>query len=113
MSDIKYNEGLESIIKGINKTVDAVKSTFGPNGNTVFIKDRNRLINTKDGVTVARFINLEDPFENIGAMLVKEVAEKSNSEVGDGTSSSCILIQSLVNKIQESLVQYDKKYLLN
>lgn len=113
MSDIKYNEGLESIIKGINKTVDAVRSTFGPNGSTVFIKDRNRLINTKDGVTVARFINLEDPFENIGAMLVKEVAEKSNSEVGDGTTSSCILIQSLVNKIQESLVQYDKKYLLN
>lgn len=113
MSDIKYNEGLDSIIKGINKTVDAVRSTFGPNGSTVFIKDRNRLINTKDGVTVARFINLEDPFENIGAMLVKEVAEKSNSEVGDGTTSSCILIQSLVNKIQESLVQYDKKYLLN
>ena len=84
MSDIKYKEGLDSIINGINKTVDAVKSTFGPNGNTVFIKDRNRLINTKDGVTVARFINLDDPFENIGAMLVKEVSERSNSEVGDG-----------------------------
>lgn len=112
MSDIKYKEGLDSIINGINKTVDAVKSTFGPNGNTVFIKDRNRLINTKDGVTVARFINLDDPFENIGAMLVKEVSERSNSEVGDGTSGASILIQSLVNKIQDSLIKYDKKYLL-
>lgn len=112
MSDIKYKDGLDSIIKGINKTVDAVKSTFGPNGSTVFIKDRNRLINTKDGVTVARFINLEDPFENIGAMLVKEVSERSNSEVGDGTTGAAVLIQALVNKIQESLVQYDKKYLL-
>ena len=44
MSDIKYKEGLDSIINGINKTVDAVKSTFGPNGNTVFIKDRNKIL---------------------------------------------------------------------
>lgn len=112
MSDIKYKEGTESIIKGINKTVDSVKETFGPNGNTVFIKDHGRLINTKDGVTVAKFINLEDPFEDIGSMLVKEVAEKSNSMVGDGTTSSCILIQALANKVNENKDKLDKKVLL-
>lgn len=113
MSDIKYKEGLDLVISGINKTVDAVKITYGPYGKTAFIKDRGRLINTKDGVTVAKNITLEDPFENIGSMLVKEVAEKSNMSVGDGTTTSCILIQSLVNEIAKNKHEIDNLDMLN
>src|SRR3989449_1348521 len=85
--------------RGVNKLADAVKITLGPKGrNVVLEKKFGSPIITHDGVTVAREIELEDPFENAGAQLVREVATKTEDVAGDGTTTATILAQSLIRE---------------
>ena len=89
-------KGLEKIKVGLDKAADAIKSTLGPSGRTVIIgMTRNRPKFTKDGVTVARAIQFEDPFENAGAQIIIEAAEKTLLNVGDGTTTTAIMAQNL------------------
>lgn len=87
-----------ALVRGINKVADAVRVTLGPKGRNVVL-ERNygapEIVN--DGVTIAREISLRDPEENVGARLVQEVAAKSDSKAGDGTTTSAIMTQALVN----------------
>jgi len=84
---------------GVDALADAVKVTLGPRGRNVVIDKKYGAPNiTKDGVTVAREIELEDPFENMGAQLAKQVATKTNDVAGDGTTTATVLAQSLVTK---------------
>jgi chaperonin GroEL len=85
--------------KGVNLLADAVKVTLGPKGrNVVLAKSYGAPLVTKDGVTVAKEIELEDAFENMGAQMVKEVASKANDEAGDGTTTATVLAQAFVNE---------------
>jgi chaperonin GroEL len=97
---LKFNEearrGLEA---GVNKLADAVKVTLGPKGrNVVLDKKFGAPTITNDGVSIAREVELEDPFENMGAQLVKEVATKTNDIAGDGTTTATVLAQALVRE---------------
>lgn len=87
------------LVDGINKVADAVRVTLGPKGRNVVL-ERNygapEIVN--DGVTIAREIQLKDPEENVGASLIVEVAAKSDSKAGDGTTTSTIMTQALVNR---------------
>src|ERR687897_96342 len=84
---------------GVNKLADAVKVTLGPKGrNVVLDKKWGAPTITNDGVSIAREIELDDPFENMGAQLVKEVATKTNDIAGDGTTTATVLAQSLVHE---------------
>lgn len=101
IQEIKFKEDATPLLlKGINSVADAVKSTFGPNGRNVIIEDPSGESPhiTKDGVTVAASINLENKYENIGASLIKEVALKTCKDVGDGTTTSTILTQFIINE---------------
>ena len=85
--------------RGVNRLADAVKVTLGPKGRNVVIdKKWGAPTITNDGVTVAREVELEDPYENLGAQLVKEVATKTNDAAGDGTTTATVLAQALVNE---------------
>src|SRR2546426_2936152 len=85
--------------RGANAVANAVKVTLGPKGrNVVLDKKWGSPTITKDGVTVAKEIELEDPYENMGAQLVKEVASKTNDVAGDGTTTATVLAQSIVNE---------------
>jgi len=97
---IKYAEDArESLIKGINKLADAVVTTLGPKGRNVALDKKWGAPNVvHDGVTVAKEIELEDPFENMGAQLVKEASSKTNDVAGDGTTTATLLAQSIINK---------------
>ena len=89
----------DSIMKGVNKLADAVKVTLGPAGRNVMIfTDMGAPIVTKDGVTVARAIDLEDPFENQGAQMAKSVAAKTNDIAGDGTTTATVLAQAIAKE---------------
>ena len=89
---LKYDsEAKEKILRGVNALEKAVSVTLGPCGRNVIIDEYGSIHSTKDGVTVAKAITLKDPFENLGANAIKEVAEKSNSRVGDGTTTSTLL----------------------
>src|SRR5881398_3229485 len=84
---------------GANAVANAVKVTLGPKGrNVVLDKKWGSPTITKDGVTVAKEIELEDPYENMGAQLVREVASKTNDVAGDGTTTATVLAQSIVNE---------------
>lgn len=98
--EIKFgNDARSKMLKGVNLLADAVKVTLGPKGrNAVLDKSFGAPIITKDGVTVAREIELEDKFENMGAQMVKEVASKANDAAGDGTTTATLLAQSIVNE---------------
>ena len=91
-------ESRRKLVAGINKVADAVRVTLGPKGRNVVL-ERNygapEIVN--DGVTIAREISLRDPEENVGARLIQEVAAKSDSKAGDGTTTSTIMTQALVN----------------
>ena len=88
-----------SLEKGINQLADTVKLTIGPKGrNVVLDKKFGSPLITNDGVTIAKEIELEDPFENMGAQLVKEVASKTNDVAGDGTTSATILAQAMIHE---------------
>ena len=97
---LKYGEDARrSLEKGINTLADTVKITLGPKGrNVVLDKKYGAPLITNDGVTIAKDIELEDPFENMGAQLVKEVATKTNDIAGDGTTTAPLLAQSLVRE---------------
>jgi chaperonin GroEL len=87
----------KSVLKGINTVADAVKVTLGYGGRTVIISDgANPTRTTKDGVTVANSIYLKDDTENAGAKLIREISSKTAQDVGDGTTTVCVLIQKLV-----------------
>lgn len=96
--DIKYDESARQAIKaGIDKVANAVKITLGPKGrNAILDKGYGAPTITNDGVSIAKEIDLEDKFENIGAELVKEVASKTNDVAGDGTTTSAVLTQAIV-----------------
>ena len=96
--NLDFNQAARSKMKnGVDKLADAVKVTLGPRGRNVVIeKDYGLPISTKDGVTVAKEIELEDVVENIGAQMVKEVADKANEEAGDGTTTATVLAQAIV-----------------
>ena len=90
-------EARSSIKKGLDKLADAVKVTLGPRGRNVILdKKFGAPTITKDGVTVAKEIELKDGFENVGAQMVKEVASKTNDDAGDGTTTATVLAQSIV-----------------
>jgi chaperonin GroEL len=97
---LKYDEeARRALEQGANAVANAVKVTLGPKGrNVVLDKKWGSPTITKDGVTVAKEIELEDPYENMGAQLVKEVASKTNDVAGDGTTTATVLAQSIVNE---------------
>lgn len=96
--DIKFEmEARDLLKKGVDSLADAVKVTLGPKGRNVIIDKKYGAPQiTKDGVTVAKEIELEDAFENMGAQLVKEVASKTNDDAGDGTTTATVLAQSII-----------------
>ena len=96
--DIKFNiEAREELKKGVDALADAVKVTLGPKGRNVIIaKQFGAPHITKDGVSVAREVELEDPFRNMGAQLVKEVASKTGDDAGDGTTTATVLAQAII-----------------
>ncbi|PIJ43424.1 chaperonin GroEL [Tatumella sp. OPLPL6] len=98
--DVKFgNDARVKMLRGVNILADAVKVTLGPKGrNVVLDKSFGSPTITKDGVSVAREIELEDKFENMGAQMVKEVASKANDAAGDGTTTATVLAQSIVNE---------------
>ncbi len=98
--DIKYNiEARDGIKRGVDALANAVKVTLGPKGRNVIIsKSFGAPVVTKDGVTVAKEIELEDPLENMGAQMVKEVASKTNDLAGDGTTTATVLAQAIVKE---------------
>ncbi len=92
----------EHLLKGVNTLADAVKVTLGPRGNNVVLeKSWGSPTVTKDGVTVAKEIELEDKFENMGAQMVKEVASKTSDVAGDGTTTATLLAQAIYNEGQK------------
>ncbi|MBP5772965.1 MAG: chaperonin GroEL [Eubacterium sp.] len=97
--DIKYGaDAREALESGVNQLADTVKVTLGPKGrNVVLDKSFGAPLITNDGVTIAKEVELEDGFENMGAQLVKEVATKTNDVAGDGTTTATLLAQSMVN----------------
>ena len=97
---LKYGkEARESLLNGVNKLSNAVKITLGPKGRNVVLSQKyaSPLI-TNDGVTIAKEIELEDAFENIGASLIKEVSIKTNDVAGDGTTTACVLAQAIISE---------------
>ena len=104
----QYNAGVklqQKILKGANILADNVASTLGPRGRNVILHhpDQNPVI-TKDGVTVAKFVELEDPFENVGAQIIKQAASQTNTEAGDGTTTSTVLARSILTQAQKYLM---------
>jgi chaperonin GroEL len=96
--DIKFGSGvIQRLIKGVNTLADAVGSTMGPGGRNVIFKNHGWPLVTKDGVTVARQIELPDEFENIGAQMVKQVANRTCKDAGDGTTTATVLAQCILN----------------
>ncbi|MBQ4466266.1 MAG: chaperonin GroEL, partial [Oscillospiraceae bacterium] len=98
--DIKYGEDARKALQaGIDKLADTVKITLGPKGrNVVLDKKFGAPLITNDGVTIAKDIELEDAFENMGAQLVKEVATKTNDAAGDGTTTATLLAQAIIRE---------------
>ena len=103
--DVKFDtDARNRMLKGVNILADAVKVTLGPKGRNVVIdKSFGAPRITKDGVTVAKEIELEDKFENMGAQMVKEVASRTNDEAGDGTTTATVLAQAIVKEGMKSV----------
>lgn len=104
-----YENGLtlsQKLLKGVDVLADNVGSTLGPKGRNVilFHKEQNVPVITKDGVTVAQFIELDDPIENVGAQIVKQAAEQTASKAGDGTTTSTVLARAIIKEAQKYLV---------
>ena len=95
--NITYSEDArQAMLRGVNKLADAVKITLGPKGRNVVLDKRfGSPLSTKDGVSVAKEIELEDPRENMGAQLVREVASKTSDVAGDGTTTATVLAQAI------------------
>ena len=103
--EILFNiDARDQLKKGVDSLANAVKVTLGPKGRNVIIEKKFGAPHiTKDGVTVAKEIELEDPFQNLGAQLVKEVASKTGEDAGDGTTTATVLAQSIVSVGLESV----------
>ncbi len=103
--EIKYGvEARKALETGVNKLADTVRVTLGPKGrNVVLDKSFGAPLITNDGVTIAKEIELEDAFENMGAQLVKEVATKTNDVAGDGTTTATVLAQAMINEGMKNL----------
>ena len=103
--EIKYGaEARKALEAGVNQLADTVKVTLGPKGrNVVLDKTYGAPLITNDGVTIAKDIELEDPFENMGAQIVKEVATKTNDVAGDGTTTATVLAQAMINEGMKNL----------
>ena len=103
--DVKFDtDARNRMLRGVNILADAVKVTLGPKGRNVVIdKSFGAPRITKDGVTVAKEIELEDKFENMGAQMVKEVASRTNDEAGDGTTTAAVLAQGIVREGMKSV----------
>ena len=104
----RYESGTnlqQKILKGVNLLADNVASTLGPRGRNVILHhpEQNPVI-TKDGVTVAQFVELEDPFENAGAQIIKQAAAQTNAEAGDGTTTSVVLARAILKEAQKYLM---------
>ncbi len=97
---IIYSDDVRKAVKsGVDKLANAVKATLGPRGRYVLLEKKfGSPTITNDGVTIAKEIELEDPNENIGAQLVREVSSKTNDVAGDGTTTACVLAQSIINE---------------
>ena len=92
------NEARTQMLEGVNVLANAVKVTLGPKGrNVVLDRSYGAPLITKDGVTVAKEIELEGKFQNMGAQMVREVASKANDAAGDGTTTATVLAQAIVN----------------
>ena len=102
---IKYGvDARKALEAGVNQLADTVRVTLGPKGrNVVLDKSFGAPLITNDGVTIAKEIELEDPFENMGAQLIKEVASKTNDVAGDGTTTATVLAQAMVNEGMKNL----------
>ncbi|MCB2150739.1 MAG: chaperonin GroEL, partial [Rhodobacteraceae bacterium] len=98
--DVKFDsDARDRMLRGVNILADAVKVTLGPKGRNVVIeKSFGAPRITKDGVSVAKEIELSDKFENMGAQMVKEVASRTNDEAGDGTTTATVLAQAIVRE---------------
>ena len=95
----------EKILKGMNVLADNVGTTLGPKGRNVILYDKKQNIPviTKDGVTIAKFVELDDPFENVGVQILKQAAEQSATKAGDGTTTTTVLTRGIINKAQKYL----------
>jgi chaperonin GroEL len=104
-NQLKFNtEARESLLKGVNTLAEAVASTLGPKGRNVVIEQLSgHHLVVHDGVTVARSINLKDPFEKVGADLIKEAAQKTNDIAGDGTTTATIIAQAIVSEALQAI----------
>ena len=102
---IKYGAEARKVLEaGVNQLADTVRVTLGPKGrNVVLSKSFGTPLITNDGVTIAKDIELEDPFENMGAQIVKEVATKTNDVAGDGTTTATVLAQAMINEGMKNL----------
>ncbi|MCT1927302.1 chaperonin GroEL [Staphylococcus pasteuri] len=98
--DLKFSEDArQSMLRGVDKLANAVKVTIGPKGrNVVLDKEYTAPLITNDGVTIAKELELEDPYENMGAKLVQEVANKTNEIAGDGTTTATVLAQAMIQE---------------
>ena len=97
------NEAKDKVIKGVEKLNNAVKSTLGASGKCVVYEDAlGKPVITKDGVTVAQSVVLYDPVENIGATLIKEAANNTVKEAGDGTTTATVLAHSLLETVEKT-----------
>ena len=102
----KINSGgsslLRDLISGVNKTTNIVGKTLGPKGKNVILKEKNgKPIITKDGVTIAKFLNFENEYENVACEIIKGAAAKTAEEAGDGTTTSMVLTSAIVNRAQK------------
>ena len=98
--DVRFGDDARNkMLRGVNILANAVRVTLGPKGRNVILdKSFGAPMITKDGVSVAKEIELEDKFENMGAQMVKEVASKANDEAGDGTTTATVLAQNIINE---------------
>ena len=98
--EVKFSDvARQGMLAGVNILADAVKVTLGPKGRNVILdKSFGAPTVTKDGVSVAKEIELDDKFENMGAQMVKTVASQTSDEAGDGTTTATVLAQSIVNE---------------
>src|SRR5919108_1786566 len=98
--DVRFSgDARERMMRGVDTLANAVKITLGPKGRNVILeKSFGAPRSTKDGVTVAKEIELEDKFENMGAQMLKEVAQKTNDVAGDGTTTATVLAQAIVRE---------------
>jgi len=95
----------QKILNGINKLADNVSATMGPKGRNVILHPKSGSpIITKDGVTVARFVDFDDPFENVGAQIIKQASEETNNSAGDGTTTAIVIARAIFLEAQKHIV---------